>query len=489
MLKRLSVIFLVLIIAIYPVSVFADSTDDASETTDESSESISKSENEDTAKETDVKDEQGENETEDATTVDEESEDKDSEEQEDKSSVNEDEEAEAKSETTDNDDASKEDDASELQFEGNITGSHTFNQKAGNYELELTLSLESNMAWESADLYAGVELPEGVDVLSDTPDDVTPIDADDGSTALALKIPEKVGKSETITYTVPLLGQADEVITADDIQLYLIDENGFSTYGVTEGLIDVDFSDMDLVWNFNAESQIVKNFPDLTKDQFGLQFAFKAGNLLREDIERAEITFDVPDDITIYEPDSYSTGDTPEALQDFLSDDLSSDLDIDWDGNSAVIKLGDVEGFHGYEGFFTAFGESSQAVDDLAGLTVYVTLYQNGNEVAETEEVPFEVVTYESKDEESNHDDDAKGNNGNDSKKNENNPENQRNHEEGSGDQDDDGTIVPAHEDSGHGGNRLPDTATNNFSYMLLGGLLLISGGTLLFFRKRKLLK
>lgn len=467
---------------IYPVSVFADSTD-------ESSESTSKSENEESTGESDDEAEREKSKTEDATTVDEESEDEDSKEENDESSVDENEDAEANGEETDDEDASKKDESPELQFEGDITGNHTFNQDAGYYELELTLSLESNMEWETADLYAGVDLPEGVDVLSGVPDDVTPLDLDDGPTALALKIPEKVGESETITYTVPVLGQADEVITADEIQLYLIDESGYSSYGVTEGSIDVDFSDMDLVWNFNAESQIVKNFPGLAKDQFGLQFAFKAENLLREDVERAEITFDVPSDITIYEPDSYSTGDTPQTLQEFLSDDLSSDLDIDWDGNSAEIKLGDVESFQGYEGFFTAIAESSQALDDLEGLTVHVTLYQNGNEVAETLEVPFEVVTYQSKDEESNRDEDDNDNNGDDNNQNGNTLGHQSNHEEGSGNQDDDGTVVPAHEDSGHGGNRLPDTATNNFSYMLLGSLLVISGGSLLLFRKRKMLK
>src|SRR5699024_2805921 len=265
----------------------------------------------------------------------------------------------------------------------------------------------------------------------------------------------------------------------------------------------------------------------LDNNQFGLNFAFNASNLTIDNIDKVKVEFNVPEDITVHEPDEYTQGNVPDALDDFLSDGgLGGDLDIEWDGNTAIIHLDSIDGAAGYEGFFSAIGESTKALSELEGINVQVTLYQNGNEVVEEIDVPFEIVSYEGdgKDPGDGEDDKDDGNKpGNDSnkpgdekdpgkdkddnkddgnkdkdennKKDNNKKDNNKTEDDkkkdadkiDSDDEDDsDELTVTETNDSGLDGMTLPDTATNLYTWLLTGGVLTVDGVVLLLFRKKK---
>src|SRR5699024_6624957 len=114
-------------------------------------------------------------------------------------------------------------------------------------------------------IYAGLELPEGVRVLEDVPGGVEVIEGE-----LLLQLPElETGETEEVNYQVPMLGQTDEVVEASTINAYTVVDNTYDEAGQMDGTVNVDFSSMDEAWNFEAESQIVTDFPGLPENQFG----------------------------------------------------------------------------------------------------------------------------------------------------------------------------------------------------------------------------
>src|SRR5699024_11752501 len=88
--------------------------------------------------------------------------------------------------------------------------------------------------------------------------------------------------------------------------------------------INVDFSQMTEQWDFDAKAQIVKDFPGLDNGEFGLNFAFNASNLTIDGVDKVKVEFNVPEDITVHEPDEYTQGDAPDALKDRKSTSLNS---------------------------------------------------------------------------------------------------------------------------------------------------------------------
>lgn len=440
------------------------------------------------------------------------------------------------------------DDNPQLDLHGSIDGKATFNNEKGYYVLDVTVKAQNQTDSSVDELYAGFEIPEGVRVLNNdnTPANIQPIQLEDGSNAVAVKLPKITSDDkQEVSYQIPIIGVSDEKMEASTINAYKIENNSYHPVGQYEGTISVDFSEMTEQWEFDAKSQIVKDFPGLDNNQFGLNFAFNASNLTIDNIDKVKVEFNVPEDITVHEPDEYTQGNVPDALDDFLSDGgLGGDLDIEWDGNTAIIHLDSIDGAAGYEGFFSAIGESTKALSELEGINVQVTLYQNGNEVVEEIDVPFEIVSYEGdgkdpgdgeddkddgnkpgndEDKDKNDKDDNSNKPGNDSnkpgdekdpgkdkddnkddgnkdkdennKKDNNKKDNNKTEDDkkkdadkiDSDDEDDsDELTVTETNDSGLDGMTLPDTATNLYTWLLTGGVLTVAGVGLLLFRKKK---
>ncbi|WP_339226087.1 LPXTG cell wall anchor domain-containing protein [Oceanobacillus sp. FSL K6-2867] len=292
----------------------------------------------------------------------------------------------------------------ELDIDGSIEGKAVYDTEKRNYTVDLTIKATNNSESDITDIYAGFKLPEGVGLIEseDISEDIEVLQLEDGSQEVAVKLPNmESGEDGELHYQIPVLGKSSEVIEASTTNVYRFHSDGtYHPLGQFEGSVRIDFSEMSETWDFSAESQLVRDFPGLEANQFGLRFGFTALNLTFDNIDEVKIEFNVPDGITIHEPDSYSQGSIPDSLQDFLNSEggFSSDLDLNWDGNTATINLDTVNGISGYEGFFTAFGESSQSLESLEGLEVIVTLYQDGVEVVREIDVPFEIVSYEGDD-------------------------------------------------------------------------------------------
>ena len=292
-------------------------------------------------------------------------------------------------------------DALEGEITGNVTG---FDDYAYHLELNVDLTNHSDSILTAGDdIYAGFTIPEGLQVLEND-EDVIGLNTDDNYDTIEeilVRVPvEQVispGESVNQTVTVPVIGVVDENVTDSSLALYYGTDLGFESLGQLAGHANVDFSGMNEAWSFDAQSQLIKDFPDLLENQFGLQFAFNAQNLTIENADQVSVEFIVPDDIEVHEPESYTRGEIPPALADFFGNDsgLSEDLDITWNGNTATINLDTLEGSAGYNGYFSAIGESDLPIDELEGLKVVVTLYQDGEAVAKEISVPFEIVAYE----------------------------------------------------------------------------------------------
>lgn len=420
-----------------------------------------------------------------------------------------------------------------LDLDASIEGDVAFDDEARHYVLDVTVDATNNTESAINELYAGIPVPEGVAVV-DVSEGVQPLDNGE----VAVKLPAmEAGKDGQVTYQIPLIGKTDAVVDESSISTYFVRDGSYSDVSSFNGSIKVDYSTMDKAWDFSATGQIVTDFPDLPKDQFGLRFAFTTQNLTIEEVDAVEVEFNVPDHINIHEPDEYTQGDIPDSLEDFLSGDSdgSGNLDIEWNGNTALINLDTVQGTQWNEGYFTAFGESSKSLSDLEGLNVTVKLLQDGDTVEELN-VPFELVDYEGKpvtpedpkDPEDPQDpqdpkpeepgespgkgdssddgddstdpskdgDDSTDPSGNDDDSTDSSKgdDDSTDPSKDSGDTSDDGDVVIETSDDGSStgkgsdedsSDKLPATATNMFTLILIGSVLTVAGGVLMFVRRR----
>ncbi|QQK77563.1 hypothetical protein HUG15_19575 [Salicibibacter cibarius] len=403
----------------------------------------------------------------------------------------------------------------ELDIEGSVDGSVSeFDSDERQYTLDVTVDTANNTEEEIESLYTGFELPEGVSVGLDVPEGVELLDVD-GSDVLGFQLPEGDGE---VTYEVPVFGQTSESVNEDNLNAYVVDGQ-YEDLGPTDVSANVDFSDMDDEWYFDAASQIVPDFPGLNDDEFAMNFGFDVQNITWDDVNGVNIEFDVPSEITVYEPDEYEEGEIPDELEDFFDEEgfgMGESLDIEWDGNTASITLDTLDGGEGYQGFFNAIGESSVALEELENLTATVTLFRDGDEEVMEIDVPFELVDYDGgepapdpepdpepepepepdPDNGGNGDGDGNGDGENGTGNGENGTDN------GNGTGDDNGTkdTVPSKDrdasddtpagidDRGTGdeiGGELPDTAGNSMLMVLIGTLIAAAGVTALALRKK----
>lgn len=404
-------------------------------------------------------------------------------------------------------------DTPEIQVEGAVSGSAVYNREKHYYEIGLNVKVTNDSEQELTDEYIGFELPEGVRVLKGN-DDVKLL-KQDGKDILAVHFPTIKKGENVVKTTVPIIGKTNGEVSNKGLTLYRMNDT-YQIIGQIEGEANIDYSAMNKSWIFNGESQLVRDFPGLPKNQFGMRFAFEVQNLTLADVEKVKVEFLVPDDIKVHAPDGYKIGDLPDSLKDFLSEDFSGvggNLDIEWKGNTATINLDTIEATEWNQGYFTAIGESSKALDKLKGLDVKITLYQDGNKVVDVIHVPFSVVPYEGPG-----DDQDKGNDGDNDKnqtpgtdKEEPNDENKTGHDDKNKD-----NQTPAIDDGGSKGEdptnntdwnknnqggtdgngnssngtnkssstvlsdgQLPKTGSffNNWFYLMVGAIMLVTGG------------
>lgn len=538
--KKLGILVLSLLITLYPAAVLADdhseksdrdenvqevTSSDDKESEDAESEDAEEEETEadeaSTAEEKDEADDADDAEEADAEDTDEADESEESEESgeseesaKETESADETEETAAEEETDDSEVlADEEDEDSEPAIEGSINGEVLlYDREEKQYVLDVTVDATNNTEETLENIYAGLELPEGVLVLADVPSGVVVIEGE-----ILLQLPElEPDETGEVSYQIPLLGQTDEVVAGSPINAYTVTGNTYNEAGQIDGNVNVDFTSMDEAWDFEVESQIVTDFPNLPENQFGLYFAFTTHNLTIDDVDKVEVEFDVPKHVTIHEPDSYNAGDIPDSLEDFLDggEDIDGDLDIEWNGNTATINLDSVEGGQWNYGYFSAFGESQKSLQELEGMIVTVTLSQDGDEV-KTIKTPFTLVDYEGEpvdpedpedpkddgntgedgtDDESDDNGDGPDNdetNGDDSNVGGENGDSNNDGNEGNNDNGDeeDSSVIGVNENSNSGGSddTLPVTATNMYSLLLYGSILLVVGGTMMFFTRKKL--
>lgn len=397
-----------------------------------------------------------------------------------------------------------------LDMEGSLNGEVVFDSENHAYNLELTGTITNNTDQVLEDFYVGFELPDGVQAAN--ADGIAGLQLDNGKRGLAIQFAEINEGENEVNVTIELIGKTDGEVSNKNLTLYMIDSS-YREIGQINGQANIDYSAMNQEWEFNGEAQLVKDFPGLADNQFGLRFAFDVQNLTIDDVDKVKLEFNVPSDIKVHEPDEYqSGGDLPDSLKDFLDDDLSGSagsLDIEWNGNTATVTLGDLKGSEWAKGYFTAIGESSKSLNQLKGMDVTITLYRDNDMSVQEINVPFKIVPYEGpggddgKDPGNGNDDGKKPGTGGDDNNapgtgDDNNApgtDNGSNNDGSNGDgtanngsandgssnndgANNDGPTVSG-TDSDSNGDTLPKTGTffGTWFWQLFGALLLVSGG------------
>ena len=401
-----------------------------------------------------------------------------------------------------------------LDLHGSITGSTTYDEDKKYHFLDVTVKTLNQTDNTVNDLYVAFDLPENVEVVNDenTPPNMEILNLEN-SRAVALKLPNlDKGNEKELTYRIPVVGVSDSVVTSETISVFKILDAGYNQVGQFEGHINVDFSDMDIAWHFDAIAQIIPDYPGISGNQQGFNFKYEVKNIDVKDVEKVKMEFNVPNGIKILEPDYNG----------------SSRVEVDWNGNLATLTFGDLSGTSGFEGYFTAIGETSKSINELKAMEVKVTLFRDGDTVVETINVPFEVGAYadiglpgtpeEPEDPETpgNEDDDdttepGTGDDDNNGTGGDSTPGENDDNAGNNGDSSDTGTGSDDNDDvkvtvedgddtvkdgdnaaagsSDNGDGALPNTATNMYSYMLIGALTLIAGASLLVFRRKNVME
>jgi len=401
------------------------------------------------------------------------------------------------------------------QMEGSVNGQVSeFDKEKGYYTLTINATITNDSEQAIANFYTGVDIPDDIMVLDtdDTPQDIYLLSGEE--TELAIPFGEvKAGETKNVSINIPVIGKTAGANLLQTLNAYVID-GSYSPVGQISGTSNLSFSTMSEATFFEGKAQAVTDFPGLADNQFGMQFGFKVQNLQIDSIDNVKIEFIVPNGVTIHEPDSYQEGAIPDALDDFLGGGSlglgSSRLNLDWNGNTAFVDIGAIEAAGGYQGFFSAIGESNLSFEDIKNLKVKITLF-SGNEAVESFTTPIELVKYEGNDDDS--DDGSDNGSGNDSGDTDNGSDNDggttpvvnkptptnsdngnnssNNNSNNSGkakdNNDSDLKVTPAgnkNSDSEQGG-KLPKTAGTNPVGVLMGGAIAAFGAALLAVRKR----
>ncbi|MDL4842396.1 hypothetical protein [Aquibacillus rhizosphaerae] len=300
---------------------------------------------------------------------------------------------------------------------GDVEGSTAYNVENHYYTLDLHAELTNNLDQELNDQYVGFVLPDGVTVVDKIDVEYELFELENGQQALALPFSTiKKGYNEQ-NFTIPLIGQTDDSVSDAPLTLYRVDTNpitgGYYVTGEINGTANIDFSAMNESWYLDGMSSLEINYLDSPENLIGLVFAFHIRNLTLDDVDKVSISFNIPEDITLHNPDEYQrSADIPDLLADFL-DHWSGDsqgLNVELVGNTATIKFNEFQGTESATGLFTALGESEHSLQELKGVEITLSLYRNGSELVKELSIPFEVYDEDSLDP-GNGDDDNDGDN------------------------------------------------------------------------------
>ncbi|WP_243525458.1 LPXTG cell wall anchor domain-containing protein [Bacillus pseudomycoides] len=298
-------------------------------------------------------------------------------------------------------------------FSGSVTGKAKWDAKNNHYVLDVTATVKNSSKQKVSNVYLGVSIPEGLDgEFKDFP----VLNLEDGSKAIALPLPDmEPGKAVTKNVKIPVLGNVAGKQVSKDIELYLIDKDGYEPLGKIKGSANIDFSEMNKDLRFEGKVKATTCVPNLKENQFTLDFLLTTQNLTIDELKGFDVQIDVPQDIKLTIPDHYTQGEIPDYLKDGSlqggTDKGRMNLDIKWNGNTATIPVKTMEGGEGSALYFQVVGETAKELKDLR-----VTFKAKHGDKTITIQVPIEKVEQKDckkQDTGGNNRDDGKGNGGN----------------------------------------------------------------------------
>ncbi|MDZ5606942.1 LPXTG cell wall anchor domain-containing protein [Bacillus pseudomycoides] len=299
---------------------------------------------------------------------------------------------------------------STADFSGSVTGKAKWDAQKNHYVLDVTATVTNNSKEKVSGVYLGVSIPEGLG---------GDIELEDGSEAMSLPLPDmEPGKTVTKNVKIPVLGNVAGKEVNKDIGLYLLNKGRYEPLGKIKGSANLDFSEMNKDLRFEGKAKATTCVPNLKENQFTLDFLLTTQNLTMDALKGFDVQIDVPKDIKLTIPDHYTQGEIPDYLKDGSlqdgTDKGTMNLDIKWNGNTATIPVKTMRAGEGSALYFQVVGETTK---ELKELKVTFTAKRGDQTIAI--QVPIEKVEQKDckkQDGENtggNNKDDGKGNSGN----------------------------------------------------------------------------
>ncbi|MDM5152993.1 LPXTG cell wall anchor domain-containing protein [Bacillus sp. DX1.1] len=281
------------------------------------------------------------------------------------------------------DSANEKNEISIADFSGNVTGKATWDAQKNHYVLDVNATVTNNSKEKVSGVYLGVSIPEGLG---------GDIELEDGSEAMSLPLPDmEPGKTVTKNVKIPVLGNVAGKEVNKDIGLYLLNKGRYESLGKIKGSANLDFSEMNKDLRFEGKAKATTCVPNLKENQFTLDFLLTTQNLTMDELKGFDVEIDVPKDIKLTIPDHYTQGEIPDYLKDGSlqggTDKGTMNLDIKWNGNTATVPVKAMRAGEGSVLYFQVVGETTKDFKDL-----YVTLTAKRGDQTITKKLPIEKV-------------------------------------------------------------------------------------------------
>ncbi|MBO1627715.1 LPXTG cell wall anchor domain-containing protein [Bacillus arachidis] len=305
---------------------------------------------------------------------------------------------------------------STAELSGSVAGKAKWDAEKNHYVLDVTANVTNNSKEKVSGVYLGVAIPKGLDGEFK---DVRLLELEDGSEAIALPLPDmEPGQTVKKDVKIPVLGNVAGKEVNKDLELYLIDKDGYEPLGKIKGSANIDFSEMNKDLRFEGKAKATTCVPNLKENQFTLDFLLTTQNLTMDELKGFDVQIDVPQDIKLTIPDHYTQGEIPDYLKDGSlqggTGKGTMNLDIKWNGNTATVPVKAMEGGEGSALYFQVVGETTKDLKDLK-----VTFTAKRGDQTITKQVAIEKVEQkdckkqDNKNTGGNNNGDGKGNSGN----------------------------------------------------------------------------
>ncbi|KEK21634.1 LPXTG cell wall anchor domain-containing protein [Bacillus gaemokensis] len=365
---------------------------------------------------------------------------------------------------------------STADFSGKVTGKAKWDAQKNLYVLDVTATVTNNSKEKVSGVYLGVSIPQGLG---------GELELEDGSEAIALPLPDmEPGKTVTKNVKIPVLGNVAGKEVNKDIGLYLLDNGRYESLGKIKGSANLDFSEMNKDLRFEGKAKATTCVPNLKENQFTLDFLLTTQNLTMDELKGFDVEIDVPKDIKLTIPDHYTQGEIPDYLKDGSlqggTDKGTMNLDIKWNGNTATVPVKAMRAGEGYALYFQIVGETTKDLKDLK-----VTFTAKRGDQTIIKQVPIEKV--EQKDCKKQDDKNIGGNNNGDDKGNgANNPDTKGRNSNQVNDQPTSVTPTPVTLTKVNDTKPLPKTgASSSDNLLTLLGVVMLAGGAFAYKRSR----